>query len=237
MVVAALLTGLPEPAPHDDSRSVGHPFTGRLQRGVRLDTRSPHYQMRPRTRARRWNYGVQGLVDGIRWTAAELAPAGAPLVVGNLSRRGGGDLPCSRSHNTGRDVDFGLFMVDGAGRSVPSRYYRFDARGRSIEAAGRYRFDTRRNWTLVSSLLTNPHFDVQWLILNPHLKRLLLEHAVAAGAPGALVERARRVIDLPAYANLHRNHLHVRILCPPSHSRCVEGGPVWPWVPRSAAAN
>ena len=246
LMVIALLAGRPggreapvEVAEPDASASVGHPFTGRLRGGVKLTPRGTNYRLRGTTVAHRWNYGVEDLIRGIRHTARDVEDrvGGAELVVGNLSREGGGDLPCSRSHNTGRDVDFGLYMVDAAGRSVRSRYYRFDPSGRSLEAGGRYRFDLERNWALVESLLRNPHFHVQWLILNPHLERLLLEHARQSGVAPELIRRAAEVIDLPRYANLHRNHLHVRILCPENHLQCEQAGPVWPWVPRRLAAR
>jgi penicillin-insensitive murein DD-endopeptidase len=246
LMVIALLAGHGEsreaPAEtteRDFSASVGHPFTGRLLGGVKLAARGPNYRLRGTTVAHRWNFGVEDLIRGIRHTAIDVENhvGGADLVVGNLSRKRGGDLPCSRSHNTGRDVDFGLYMVDSRGRSVPSRYYRFGKDGRSLEAGGRYRFDVERNWALIESLLRNPHFHVQWLVLNPHLERLVLEHARSKGVAPELVRRAAKVIDLPRYANLHRNHLHVRILCPQGHARCEQGGPVWPWVPRRLAAR
>ena len=221
-IVLLALLGASAP---DHAESVGHPFTGKLVSGVRLTRGEPNYKLRRSTAARGWNYGTSALVRGIRRVAEELAVAdrgAAPLVVGNLSRRGGGDLPCSRSHNTGRDVDFGLYTTDKKGRSVPSRYYRFGENGRSLEAGGRYRFDVRRNWNLIRELLSSPHFEVSTLVLNPHLERLVLAHARAAGESAALIERAERLIDLPRYANLHRNHLHVRIACPKGHARCVD---------------
>ena len=217
----------------DPSRSIGHPFTGRLRGAVELTDDAPEFTLRWTTRAHRWTFGTRSLVKGVRWTARQLSqPGAAPLVVGNLSRRGGGDLPCSRSHNTGRDVDFGLFMrdglmadglmADGKGRGVASRYYRFGRDGRSLEAAGRYEFDSARNWELVKSLLENPHFVVSLLVLNPHLEQRILEHARRVGEPEGLVARAEALISLPAYANLHRNHLHVRIACPSGHEHCAD---------------
>lgn len=80
----------------------------------------------------------------------------------------------------------------------------------------------RRNWEFVRQLLLSPHFEVSTLVLNPHLEQLVLEHARVAGEPAALNERAERLIDLPRYANLHRNHRHVHIACPPGHARCVD---------------
>lgn len=241
-MLVALLSGLPGPSSPptvpDHSESIGHPFSGHLRNGVQLPHKARNYQLRWKTAANRWSYGVGDLIEGLRWAAERMAETGgAPLVIGNLSRKRGGDLPCSRSHNSGRDVDLGLYMLDSRGRSLPSRYYRFGKDGRSLEAGGRYRFDVARNWALVRTLLAAPHFDVQWLVINPHLERLLLKHARAIGEPPALVRRAASVLDLPGYANLHRNHLHVRINCPPDHTRCEEGGPIWPWTRHRVATN
>ena len=236
-IMALALGAVPTAAPNA-AQSVGHPFTGRLEGGVPMPARGPGFALRGPTTRHGWRYALPDLVRGIEWTAERLQEAGgAPLVVGNLSRKGGGDLPCSRSHNTGRDVDLGLYTMDARGRAVPSEYYRFDAHGRSLEAGGRWRFDVAANWRLVRSLLTNPHFDVQWLVLNEHLERLLLDHARSLGEPAELVTRAEQVIDRPAYANLHRNHLHVRILCPPDQARCEQAGPVWSWVAHRVAGR
>lgn len=218
----ALLAALGAPK-EDPSRSIGHPFSGRLQNGVRLESRGPHHRLRWRARANRWVFGTRPLVEGLRWTATDLAATdGAELLVGNLSRQRGGDLPCSRSHNSGRDADLGLYTLDSDGSSVLSHYYRFGPDGRSLEANGRYHFDDARNWALVRSLLENPHFEVATLVLNPALERRVLDYARAAGADADLLSRARRVLELPSYANLHRNHLHLRIRCPRGHDRCVE---------------
>ena len=177
LVLVALLSAS---AP-DRTESVGHPFSGRLKNGIRLEKGPDSYQLRWSTAKRGWNYGTRALVQGVRRVADQLARVdleAAPLMVGNLSRRGGGDLPCSLSHNTGRDVDFGLYTLDKNGRSVPSRYYRFDRDGRSLEAGGRYRFDVARNWRLVRQLLSSPDFEVTTLVLNPHLERLILQYEI-----------------------------------------------------------
>ncbi|MFT7621209.1 MAG: penicillin-insensitive murein endopeptidase [Myxococcota bacterium] len=223
LAVVALLAAPTAGPSADPSHSVGHPYSGKLRGGVALPLKGKNYQVRWKARANRWLYGTRTLVEGIRHTALDLqALGGAPLVVGNLSRRRGGDLPCSRSHNTGRDVDFGLYTLDRDGTSRPAAYHRFDKRGRSLEAGGRYRFDVARNWALIESLLANPQFEVVALVLNPHLERMVLEHARGLGVDSALVARADRLLDRPSWANLHRNHLHLRIACPAGHVRCVD---------------
>ncbi|MFT5434201.1 MAG: penicillin-insensitive murein endopeptidase [Myxococcota bacterium] len=227
---AAGPSAVPTPnVPHPQSESIGHPFTGRLKNASRMPRYGEHHELLPRTAHRQYVYAVDELVDGLTKVAAELRvndADAARLVIGNMSRRSGGDIHCSRSHNTGRDADLGLFTLDTSGRSVRARYHRFGKNGRSLEAGGRYRFDVPRNWRLIKALLTTEAFDVQWLILNPHLERMVLEHARAIGEPEALVALADAVIELPSYANLHRNHLHLRIGCPDGHARCEPGGPV-----------
>ncbi len=217
------------------SESIGHPFSGRLAGAVRLPNAGPGFVLFDLTRHR-----------GLRWATVELVAAvqhvarvtrrddRAPLVVGNLSARHGGDIRYSRSHRTGRDVDLGLPMRDATGRSVASRYYRFLPDGRSIEARGRYRFDAVHTWDLLRAFLESPQVEVQWFILNPALARRVLDAGRVARAPVALLARAERLLTLPRYANLHRNHLHVRVLCSDGHERCDHGGPVWPWTRRAA---
>ncbi len=192
---------------------------------MRLPSDAAHYHIRWKARANRWVYGTRPLVLGIRDVAHRLAagdPEAAPLVVGNLSKRRGGDLPCSRSHNSGRDVDLGLYTLDRAGNSVRAAYHRFGPDGRSLEANGRYVFDVARNWRLIRALLTSSHFEPTALVLNRHLERLVLDHAREIAEPADLIARADELIDRPRWANLHRNHLHMRIACPPGHDRCTD---------------
>ena len=229
------------PADHASTASVGHPFSGSLRDGVRLPVSSQWHEAQPSTRLRDWMYGTGYLVRGVLRVAEAVGralPGGQTLAVGNLSRHGGGDIKLSVSHNTGRDVDFPYYTATLDGESVVSRYHRFGPDGRSRSAPGLFKLDLPRNWELVKAIMLSNEFEVQWIIVDPHIERLLLDYARMANEPEELRQRAARMLTLPGYAKAHDNHIHVRVLCSPADWRatCLNAGPVWPWSARMQEA-
>ena len=121
------------PEPLASTVSLGHPYHGRLQDGIRLPEQSAHHRVQTSTKRRGWTFGTGYLVRGVLVSAQQIsriAPEGEPLIVGNLSKRGGGDIDMSMSHNTGRDVDFAYYTADAEGHSVESKYHKFGPDGR-----------------------------------------------------------------------------------------------------------
>ena len=239
--VGAVEAGMSLPADRPGTESVGHPFNGRLHNGVRLPPNSPFHAAQRSTRIRNWLFGTGYLVRGIITTAMAVrhaVPGGEPLVVGNLSRKGGGDIKLSRSHNSGRDVDFAYYTASLDGKSVPSRYHMFGADGRAKGARG-FQLDIPRNWAMVRALMENTEFEVQWIIVDPPIERLLLAYARKAGVPSDILFRAERMMTLPGYAKAHDDHAHIRVLCSPEDwaRKCNNGGPVWPWNERMWTAQ
>ena len=229
------------PTARSTTRSIGHPYYGRLKDGVALPAEGAYHRVQRSTVRRRWVYGtgylVRGLVRAARDVAAA-APGGTRLVIGNLSRKGGGDIKMSMSHNTGRDVDLAYFTMDADGRPVDSSYHKFGPDGHSRSAGGKYRLDVARNWTLVRALMTNDEFELQWLITAPYIEEMLLAHARSIGEAEDIVQRAERMMMLPGWAKLHDNHFHIRVLCSPedwAHG-CSNAGPVWPWATAMSGA-
>jgi len=220
----------------DSPRTVayGHPYSGKLFGGVALPKTGAHHIVQTATVARRWVYGTDYLVRSIISTAAQVendVPNSQPLVIGNLSKKKGGDIDMSRSHNTGRDVDLAYYTANLNGESVKSLYHRFDARGRSIAAPGKYKLDLPRNWALVKALIQNKDAETQWIIVASWIENMLLNYAISIGEPATLIMQAEQMMMVPTWAKPHDNHLHIRMLCSPRDWKrgCVNGGPVWSW--------
>jgi len=92
-------------------------------------------------------------------------PEAAPLLVQDLSKRGGGRLEPHQSHRSGWDVDVGVVR-----------------RGRSFDRlvpAGPRTLDVERTWWLIHSLIETG--DVQYVFLNKRLIRPLYRHARRQG--------------------------------------------------------
>jgi murein endopeptidase len=205
--------------PRHGSISVGTIATGHLVAGRRLEFEEPNLRVMPEHRTRGTNYGTDELVATIAHAAAAVAEAapGALLSVGNLSKGGGGDIPWSISHNSGRDADLGFYMIDDHGQPVllPSLLPLTPPDG-SVELEGRVvRFDVARNWLLVKDLLTRPDGRVQYVFCARFLIRRMLEHAAALGEDARWLKSLDPVLRQPKGTASHNDHFHVRVMCSP----------------------
>jgi penicillin-insensitive murein endopeptidase len=220
------------------SLSVGDATTGRLVGGEALDAKGAGYRLLSKTIQRGFYYGTARLVDAIRRCARAVAEGDpkSTLGIGNLSRQGGGDIPQSRSHNSGRDVDLAFFVLDAKGRpQFADKLVRFGS-SKLVSQEG-YRFDLERNWRLVRALITDAHVDVDWIFIARWLRVPLLEYARKNIEDEAVLLRAETVLKQPGDSSPHDDHFHVRIYCAPRErleGECVNYGAVWPWVDQEA---
>lgn len=225
--------------PEGRSFSVGPPNAGWLVNGKPCPLRGPHHRVLRRTVTRGYYFGGDDLVRIIVEGAAAVASAhpGAPLRVGNLSRQGGGKIGPSVSHQSGRDVDIGLYVTDLDGKSVDAPGFpKFDqSRGNGVDMTARFLFDVERNWAFVAALLGDDKVKLQWIFLDTPLKEMLLEYAIRTGADPKLVDQAEKVILRPKDSSPHADHFHIRIFCTPGDLEygCKEYGPEWQWVRES----
>ena len=170
----------------------------------------------------RWGVpDLVGLLDRSGRRVADRFP-GAVLSVGDLSRRGGGDVVGHHSHESGRDADVGFYMLDRHGKSVLLPHILpIDEQGR-VATDHSLRFDDARNWALVESWLNDRTSRVARIFVALHLKERLLAQARRAHASPSLRARAADVMLQPKGAT-HDDHFHVRIGCPRGQAgACVE---------------
>jgi penicillin-insensitive murein endopeptidase len=216
------------------SVSVGTVTNGYLVGGSVLALPGRTYDILPRQSARGLMYGTEELV-GLLTRVADVLHArhGTLLWLGNIGRRGGGDIQYSVSHNSGRDADIAFCYMDAVGDPVvPPDLVALDDGGVSPGHDGRYRFDAARTWTVVEALLTDEEAQVQYLFIANSLKRLLLQHARRSGARRSLLARADLVMGQPGLAAPHNDHLHLRLYCSRDdvEGGCVNTGKVHPGV-------
>lgn len=202
-----------------DSISVGSTSTGYLVNGVALPADGEHHSVILEHRSRGTNWGTSEMINLIMGAAAEVAKRypGSKLPVGNISKRGGGDLPWSISHNAGRDVDFGFYLVDEAGNQVmtPSMFPLLPPDGTMEYEGQTLRFDPARNWALVEALLSSSEAQVQYIFCADFLIKLMFEHALASGESAKKLSSLKRVLRQPRGTLPHDDHMHVRIKCDP----------------------
>lgn len=227
------LAGCPRHGVIDDGTSIsyGPSNRGKLMRPARLPARGEGFWIPPRWAQRGLRYGTDELVALLVHVGRRLEQAspGARVGVADLSPRRGGPSAWHHSHQTGRDVDLLFFATDerGAPVELTSMPVFDDAGVAALPAADdqpatgdavarTLRFDAARNWLLVRTLIENPVAPVQYVFISDGLKQLLLDHARAAGEPEALLQQAGFLMLQPGDAAPHDDHMHVRILCPPS---------------------
>src|SRR5262245_57158051 len=100
------------------ARSIGSPTDGRLEGGIALAQRRQLRLKNPQ--GARW--GLPALVGLLERSADRLAERfrGSVVVVGDLSRKQGGDIAGHKSHESGRDADVAFFFVGANGEAVPA---------------------------------------------------------------------------------------------------------------------
>jgi len=214
----------------DPSVSVGYTNRGLLRFGVRINDSK---DLRVKVGSQDERHGTGELVRLIESAARDVAfryPR-AQLTVGDLSRPGGGRIRPHVSHQSGRDVDLGFYMLDR--RSTPVNehlFIKFDNRGIGRQWGELYKFDSARNWALIESLLSQPTTDVQHIFVSNAVKQLLFRQAAKEGASPDLLMRARRVISQPSHGAIHRSHFHVRIYCSDDDQpMCKDRPPFYAW--------
>jgi penicillin-insensitive murein endopeptidase len=211
--------------PVEKAESVGCPNAGRLAGGAHLDLARPYFRVIPAYGLGDFRWGLPeliNLIDRAARTVHKRYP-GAVLEVGDISRKGGGDLLRHHSHESGRDADLGFYALDAKGKQIHQRaFLKFDASGASTDVPSA-RFDFDRNWLLIQAMLTDPGARVSHIFIAAPLRQQLLVHARARGVSRALLNRAAMVMMQPTGALPHDDHMHIRISCPSSaRGSCIE---------------
>lgn len=196
----------------EGSLSVGDTSHGRLIQGAELHE-TDTLGILPTQRARAMRYGTDALVAALEHTASELyRVTGTRLWVGHLSRRGGGDIPFSVSHNSGRDADIAFAYRNAKGEpAYPDELVPVAPDGSAIR--GGYWLDTARTWQIVKALITFAETQVQYLFVSGSIEGKLLRHATLTGEEAPLIARAGALMQQPGRAAPHNDHLHLRIYC------------------------
>lgn len=166
---------------------------------------------------------TQETADAIIGAANQLKawfPDGAPVRVGQVSGPEGGFLPPHVTHQTGRDVDIGLFYPG-------PEPYRVKEREKVMDVA--------MNWAFVKAVVM--HGDVQGILLDWRVQNVLYAYALKQGedrdwldslfkAPRALFHHARR----------HRDHFHIRYFNPRAQELAFRLAPLMPQRPEENIA-
>ncbi len=183
------------------SISIGPPNRGALFNGVQMP-QGERWALTDPANA----YGTRESVDQlIRCIDAvhEKYPKSPKMYVGHFSARRGGRLKPHKSHQAGRDVDVSYYYTTG------STWY---------QLANAKNLDRPRTWAFVKALLTRA--DVEMVLIDTSVQKLLRDYAISAGENRAFVDRAFQVDGEKTgfapirHARGHADHIHIRFRSP-----------------------
>ena len=208
-----------------DSQSIGHADGGALLYPFAVESDERLAALRgPR-------YGTRELVGLLHRAADRVARAhpGSRLAVGDLSSESGGPLAPHGSHQSGRDVDVGFYVLDANGRQMPQGIFS-DITADGSGRRGAVRFDDARNWELLVAFVDDPMAEVQHVLIASHLRERLLAYARAAEVPEDQLRRVELVTRHIRGSENHDDHFHVRIYCSVGdRPQCLDRPPLHPW--------
>lgn len=201
--------------------SIGAPWAGRLHRPVRMPASGKGFVLLQRSQDRKHVHGLPELINLVVQAASHVEKTfpKSILTVGDLSPAAGGFAPGHRSHQSGRDVDLGFYLVDRRRRYqvVTAEFVRFDGTGQAAAPYAHLLFDIERNWEFVEFLVTQKTIPVQKVFISSALRDLLLQYAEAVARPARIIQAAASILSSDA---AHADHFHVRIACPTGQPHC-----------------
>jgi murein endopeptidase len=192
------------------------PWNGRLSDGVQLPVGDGYHIRRPH---RSWgcSHVVAHIARAIDAVRARF-PAVHTLAIGDLSAKKGGAITDHRSHQSGRDVDIGLYY-----RAVPRGY------PRSFVDATPANLDCAATWALLHAFArtADEPAGVAAIFLDYDVQGQLYTWALDHGVPADYLRRLFQyphgegaMTGLVRHEPNHADHLHVRFRCPPGDGRC-----------------
>ena len=182
------------------SISIGKPNAGRLMNGIKPQE-SPLYHLVDPNHAWGTTETVQAVCHAID-VVARLHEGTRAIDIGHISAKDGGPLRPHHSHQSGRDVDLGLYY-----HQVGTRWYTH---------ATQESLDVPRTWTLIRTLVTDT--DIELILLDRNLQEVIEKYAVSFERDSNWVQSlfrgdgARRA--LIRHSPGHATHMHLRFFNP-----------------------
>jgi LysM repeat protein len=212
--------GQAEPAPPVirvvKGQSVGAPGRGRLVRGVQLPEDGAYYRRHPKK-----SYGAQHVIDHTRAAIRAVKhahPSVHRLAIGDISGQRGGPIQGHRSHQSGRDIDIGLYF-----KRTPKGY------PEEFVLASSAGLDEAATWTLIEALARSHGRPggPEYIFLDYKVQGRLYKHALQHGATKSKLEKIFQYPKGPSerdglvrHEPNHADHIHVRFSCPAKDLKC-----------------
>lgn len=198
---------LPLAAVKSGSISVGKPNRGKIVNGIVLPENKALYTIRKPDEAFGSTHTLHNLQLAIANFRQTSGYAGQ-VIIGAISKAGGGRLRPHSSHQSGRDVDIRLPLRNANGSSDNIDDVDWDA-----------------TWSLILALVSTG--EVQYIFMSSSRQKHLYKAAKRAGASKDLLERVLQYPNKSGTNNGivrdeagHTAHFHVRFTCAANETRC-----------------
>jgi LysM repeat protein len=197
-------------------QSVGAASDGKLVAGMQLPEGKGYHRRRPQ-----WAWGTNHAIHHIRRAVSVVRnrfPKVHDLAIGDISAPGGGPLGEHKSHQSGRDVDVGLYYRERPA-GYPESFIRATARTLDVQAT----------WALLEALASTARSEagVEIMFLDYELQKLVYEwaqeHGVSRHVLGEIFQYPRGEFSasgLIRHEPGHDTHVHVRFECPVNDAGC-----------------
>lgn len=195
--------------------SVGATNRGRVLNGWLMpegSEESGYYLRNDRQRSYATETTIVSLMSGFA-AYAQAYPGGNAVNVGDLSKRRGGKIKPHASHQAGRDVDIG-FVHTG---DVSNSHQHFTR-------ASSTNLDVEKTWFMIKSIIATG--NVKSIYVDRMVQKQLYEFAkreldekqldVIFSYPKRENSKSAMMQHWPG----HRNHFHIRFVCPDDQPRC-----------------
>lgn len=204
--------------PEKRSASIGRPQHGELVDGEQLPDGQGWYRRRP---DREWgtNETIRALTAAFRQVRKK-HPKAHDIAVGDISAKKGGHLAPHKSHQTGRDVDIGLYF-EGQPKEGPKAFL----------SGLKHRIDYEATWTLILTLAGDSpgKGQAEYMFLDYGVQRKIYDWAKKEKkvSPKLLewlfqYPRGNRAMrGIIRHEPGHVNHIHVRFQCPRGDDHCL----------------
>lgn len=191
------------------ARSVGTSSRGHFVEGMPM-IEDEAWVVRNPARAWAMPHTVRRLVAGMRHVAQRY-PGASTMMIGDMSRYGGGRMRPHRSHQSGRDADVTFYSLGGR---QPSNQF-WDARTAD--------FDVARTWALFRYWLKRDW--AEFIFVDRSVQKMLADYAYNVGEDPAFVQRVFEIEgggmrSIIRHAPGHANHFHVRFRCLDDDEEC-----------------
>ena len=192
--------------PEVESKAVGRPQDGRLVDGIQMESGAGYTVRTPAHAWGTWET-VHELAKVARRLQKDSRKKAPYILIGDISREGGGHFAPHKSHQNGRDVDI----------SIPIKG---DRRPKKFTKATAKNLDLQSTWLLVRALVESKSVDV--MFIDRSLQVLLRDYVKRHAA-----RKYRRIADdlfqhpagrskapIIKHEPGHKNHIHVRFKTP-----------------------